>query len=62
MRAAKPASFDTVDETIRSNHSETGFSQLKEDDGETLRSRNWPCQLQELTRKCIIHNLTQAAS
>jgi len=33
--------------------SETSFSQLKEDDGEKLR---------ELTRKCIIHNLTQAAS
>ena len=30
--------------------SETGFSQLKEDDGE------------KLTRKCIIHNLTRAAS
>ena len=42
--------------------SETDFSQLKEDDGETLRSWNWPCQLRELTRKCIVHNLTQAAS
>ena len=42
--------------------SETGFSQLKEDDGEKLRSRNWPCQLRELTRKCIVHNLTLAAS
>ena len=42
--------------------SETGFSQLKEDDGEKLRSRNWPCQLRDLTRKCIIHNLTQAAN
>ena len=41
--------------------SETGFSQLKEDDSATLRSRNWPCQLRELTRKCIVHNLTQAA-
>jgi len=42
--------------------SETGFSLLKQDDGEKLRSRNWPCQLRELTRKCIVHNLTQAAS
>jgi len=41
--------------------SETAFSLLK-DDGEKLRSRNWPCQLRELTRKCIVHNLSQAAS
>lgn len=31
--------------------SETGFSLLKNDDGETLHSR-----------KCIVHNLSQAAS
>jgi len=42
--------------------SETGFSQLNEDNGETLRSRNWHGPFRELTRKCIIHNLTQAAS
>ena len=42
--------------------SETGFSQLKEDDGEKLRSRSWHGQFRELTRKCIVHNLTQAAS
>ena len=42
--------------------SETGFSQLKEDDGEKLRSRTWHGQFRELTRKCIVHNLTQAAS
>jgi len=42
--------------------SETGFSQLKEDDGEKLRSRSWHGQFRELTRKCIIHNLTQAVS
>ena len=41
--------------------SETGFSQLKEDDGEKLRSRSWHGQFRELTRKCIVHNLTQAA-
>ena len=40
--------------------SETGFSQLKEDDGEKLLSRSWHGQFRELTRKCIIHNLTQA--
>jgi len=42
--------------------SETGFSQLKADDGEKLRSRSWHGQFRELTRKCIVHNLTQAAS
>jgi IS5 family transposase len=42
--------------------SETGFSQLNEDGGEKLRSRNWPCQFRGLTRKCIIHNLTQVAN
>jgi len=42
--------------------SETGFSQLNEDDGEMLRSRSWHGQFREMTRKCIIHNLTQAAS
>jgi len=42
--------------------SETGFLQLKKDDGEKLRSRSWHGQFRELTRKCIVHNLTQAAS
>ena len=42
--------------------SETGFSLLKQDDGERLRSRSWHGQFRELTRKCIMHNLSQAAS
>ena len=42
--------------------SETGFSLLKQDDGEKLRSRSWHGQFWELTRKCIVHNLEQAAS
>ena len=42
--------------------SETGFSLLKQDDGEKLRSRSWHGQFRELTRKCIMHNLSQAAS
>ena len=41
--------------------SETVFSLLK-DDGEKLRSRSWHGQFRELTRKCIVHNLSQAAS
>lgn len=42
--------------------SETGFALLKQDDGEKLRSRSWHGQFRELTRKCIVHNLSQAAS
>ena len=42
--------------------SETGFSLLKQDDGEKLRSRSWHGQFRELTRKCIVHNPSQAAS
>ena len=42
--------------------SETGFSLLKDDDGEKLCLRSWHGQFRELTRKCIVHNLSQAAS
>lgn len=41
--------------------SETVFGMLK-DEGDELRSRTWHGQFRELTRKCIVHNLTQAAS
>jgi len=41
--------------------SETAFSMLKADDGEKLRSRSWHGQFRELTRKCIVHNLSRAA-
>ena len=41
--------------------SETAFSMLKKD-GERLRSRTWHGQFRELTRKCIVHNLSRAAS
>jgi len=41
---------------------EPGFSQLKEEDGEKLRSRSWHGQFRELIWKYIIHNLTQAAN
>lgn len=37
---------------------ETVFGMLKNDDGKTLRSRSWHGQFRELTRKCIIHNLS----
>ena len=42
--------------------SETGFSKMKEDDGEKLRSRSWDGQFRELTWKCTVHNLMQVAS
>ena len=37
---------------------ETGFSLLKQDDGEKLRPRSWHGQFRELTRKCIVHNFS----
>jgi IS5 family transposase len=39
---------------------ETVFSLLKDDEGEKLRSRSWHGQFRELTRKCIVHNLSRA--
>jgi IS5 family transposase len=41
---------------------ETVFSLLKDDEGEKLRSRPWHGQFRELTRKCIVHNLSRAVS
>jgi len=40
--------------------SETVFAMLKSDGGEKLRSRTWHGQFRELTRKCIVHNLSRA--
>lgn len=40
--------------------SETVFSLLKDGEGEKLRSRSWHGQFRELTRKCIVHNLSRA--
>jgi len=40
--------------------SETVFSMLKADDGENLHTRTWHGQFRELTRKCIVHNLSRA--
>ncbi|SFH45323.1 hypothetical protein SAMN04488066_104169 [Halorubrum aquaticum] len=41
--------------------SETVFAMLK-DDGDEICSRSWHGQFRELTRKCIVHYLEQAAS
>ena len=40
--------------------SETVFAMLKGDDGEKLRSGSWHGQFRELTRRCIVHNLSRA--
>lgn len=40
--------------------SETVFSMLKADDGENLHTRTWHGQSRELTRMCIVHNLSRA--
>ncbi|NKE37265.1 IS5 family transposase [Natronococcus sp. JC468] len=61
LQKAHNARMDATDYNQRWM-SETGFSQLKKDDGEKLRSRSWHGQFRDLTRKCIVHNLTQAAS
>ena len=61
LKKAHSAPMDTADYHQRWI-SETGFSQLKEDDGEKLRSRSRYDQFRELTRKCITHKLTQASS
>ena len=41
--------------------SETVFAMLKTDNGGSLRSRSWHGQFRELTRKCILHNLSLAS-
>lgn len=53
-----------IDEEIYNQRamSETAFALLKNDDGETLRSRSWHGQFRELTRKCIVHNLSLTAA
>jgi IS5 family transposase len=38
--------------------SETGFSLLKKDVGEKLRSRTWHGQFRELSTECIVYNLS----
>lgn len=40
--------------------SETVFAMLKTDNGGSLRSRSWHGQFRELTRKCILYNLSLA--
>jgi len=61
--ALKKAHNARIDDELYNQRSmsETVFGMLK-DDGDELRSRSWHGQFRELTRKCIVHNLSQAAS
>jgi IS5 family transposase len=63
QNALKKAHNARIDDDVYNQRSmsETVFSMLK-DEGERLRSRSWHSQFRELTRKCIVHNLSQAAS
>jgi len=63
QNALKKAHNARIDDEVYNQRSmsETVFGMLK-DDGDDLRSRSWHGQFRELTRKCIVHNLSQAAS
>ena len=63
QNALKKAHNARIDDEVYNQRSmsETVFAILK-DDGDELRSRSWHGQFRELTRKCIVHNLSQAAS
>lgn len=63
QNALKKAHNARIDDDVYNQRSmsETVFAMLK-DDGDELRSRSWHGQFRELTRKCIVHNLSQAAS
>ncbi|SNR67612.1 Transposase and inactivated derivatives, IS5 family, partial [Halorubrum ezzemoulense] len=63
QNALKKAHNARIDDDVYNQRSmsETVFAMLK-DDGDEIRSRSWHGQFRELTRKCIVHNLEQAAS
>ena len=63
QNALKKAHNARIDDDVYNQRSmsETVFAMLK-DDGDEIRSRSWHGQFRELTRKCIVHNLAQAAS
>jgi IS5 family transposase len=62
QNALKKAHNARIDDEVYNQRSmsETVFGMLK-DDGDDLRSRSWHGQYRELTRECIVHNLSQAA-
>jgi IS5 family transposase len=63
QNALKKAHNARIDDDVYNQRSmsETVFGMLK-GDGDELRSRSWHGQFRELTRKCIVHNLSQAAT
>jgi IS5 family transposase len=63
QNALKKAHNVRIDDDIYNQRSmsETGFAMLK-GDGDEIRFRSWRGQFRELTQKCIVHNLAQAAS
>jgi len=63
QNALKKAHNARIDDDIYNQRSmsEAVFEMLK-NYGEKLRSRSWHSQFCELTRKCIVHNLSQAAN
>ena len=63
QNALKKAHNARIDDEVYNQRSmsETVFAMLK-DNGDEIRSRSWHGQFRELTRKCIVHNLAQAAS
>ena len=63
QNALKKAHNVRIDDDVYNQRSmsETVFAMLR-DDGYEIRSWSWHGQFRELTRKCIVHNLTQAAS
>ena len=63
QNALKKAHNARIDDDVYNQRSmsETVFAMLK-DDGDEIRSRSWHGQFRELTRKCIMHNLEQAAT
>ena len=63
QNALKKAHNARIDDHVYNQRSmsETVFGMLK-GDSDDLRSWSWHGQFRELTRKCIVHNLSQAAS
>jgi IS5 family transposase len=63
QNALKKSHNARIDDDVYNQRSmsETVFAMLK-DDGDEIRSRSWHGQFRELTRRCIMHNLEQAAS
>lgn len=63
LSALKKAHNARIDDDVYNQRSmsETVFAMLKTDNGGNLRARSWHGQFRELTRKCIVHNLSLAS-